>query len=98
MVSDSLRSASSTLLDRLYDLEQSHAALSDTSQDGAIDSALLRAYYLDVARAVRAVQGMGLDEQDNVTRALLDLTQQVLQRADDAHRQWSGGANVTDKL
>jgi hypothetical protein len=98
MVSDSLRSASSTLLARLYDLEQSHATLSVKSQDGAIDSALLRAYYLDVSRAVRAVQGIGLDEQDNVTRALLDLTQQVLHRADEAHRQWSGGANVTERL
>jgi hypothetical protein len=98
VVDDRMRQAAGILLSRLYDLEQSHASLSAQSQDGAIDSALLRSYYLDVAQAMRAVQGLEPDERDVVTRAILDLTQYCLDLADEAHRKWSGGANVAERL
>jgi hypothetical protein len=98
-ISDELRSAASRLAGYLYDLEQSYAALSKKSQDGAVDSALLRGYYLDVSRAMRAVEALGpADGQDNVTRGLLQVTQHCLDLADEAHRKWSGGASVTDRL
>jgi hypothetical protein len=98
VVDDRMRQAAGTLLSRLYDLEQSHASLSVQSQDGAIDSALLRGYYLDVAQAMRAVQALEPDDRDNVTRAILDLTQRCLDLADEAHRKWSGGDSVAARL
>jgi hypothetical protein len=84
---------------RLYDLEQSYVALSEQSQDGAIDAALLQGYYLDVVHAMRRVQAVWTpDERDSVTRSLLDLTQNCLNRADDAHKEWSGDTTVADSL
>jgi hypothetical protein len=97
VVNENLRHAAAHLADRLYDLQQSWSMLAEQSLDGAVDRALLRGYYLDVMRAMRAVEGLMPEPADNVTQTLLDLTRHCLNEADRAHRA-SGGGPLTDHI